>query len=77
MLVTQKNSYICKLFYRPEFTLDEMTHINFDWFRPANCHRHTPEEISTWCKEAGLSIDHINLQEAGITVVATKQGERD
>lgn len=63
---------ICKLYYRPEFTLEEMTHINFDWFRPLNCHRHTPEEVKGWCETAGLSIEHINVQEAGITVVACR-----
>lgn len=63
---------IMKAYYRPEFNLDEMNHINFDWFRPMNCHRHTPEEIKSYCQKAGLSIDHINIQEAGITVVATK-----
>ncbi len=64
---------ICKLYYRPEYSLDEMNHINFDWFRPMNCHRHTPEEVRTWCLEAGLTIEYMNVQEAGITVVALKQ----
>lgn len=64
---------ILKLFYRPEYSIDEMNHINFDWFRPSNCHRHTPEEIKTWCTEAGMIIEHINIQEAGITVVAQKK----
>lgn len=63
---------IMKIFYRPEYTLDEMNHVNFDWFRPMNCQRHTPEEVENYCKRAGLSIEHINIQEAGITVVATK-----
>jgi len=61
---------ICKLYYRPEFTLDEMNHINFDWFRPLNCHRQTPEEVSRWCKEANLEIERMDVQDAGITVVA-------
>jgi len=61
---------ICKLYYRPEFNLEEMNHINFDWFRPLNCHRHTPEEVKGWCEMAGLNIEHINVQEAGITIVA-------
>lgn len=63
---------ICKAYYRPEFEFEEMHHINFDWFRPLNCHRHTPEEITTWCNEAGLQIEHLDVQEAGITVVAKK-----
>lgn len=63
---------ICKAYYRPEFSFDEMHHINFDWFRPLNCHRHTPEEVVKWCGEAGLNIEHIDVQEAGITIVALK-----
>lgn len=68
---------ICKAYYRPEFSFDEMHHINFDWFRPLNCHRHTPEEITTWCNEAGLLIEHIDVQEAGITVVAHREGKEE
>lgn len=64
---------ICKMFYRPDFSLEEMNHVNFDWFRPLNCQRHTPEEIQQWCKEAGLVVEDMNVQEAGITVVAKKQ----
>lgn len=63
---------ICKLYYRPDYSLEEMNHVNFDWFRPLNCHRHTPEEVIAYCKNANLSIEHINVQESGITVVARK-----
>jgi SAM-dependent methyltransferase len=64
---------ICKAYYRQELSFDEMNHINFDWFRPLNCQRHTPEEIRLWCKEADLDIEHIDVQEAGITVVAQRR----
>jgi len=63
---------ICKMFYRPELTIDEMNHINFDWFRPANCHRHSPEEIKSYCADAGMEIELFNVQDAGITVIARK-----
>jgi arsenite methyltransferase len=63
----------CKTYYRPEYSLEEMNHINFDWFRPLNCHRHTMEEVTNYCDRAGLEIEHTNLQEAGITVVARKR----
>lgn len=63
---------ICKLYYRQELTLDEMNHINFDWFRPLNCHRQTPEEVARWCAEAGLEVERMDVQEAGITVVARR-----
>lgn len=64
--------HICKAYFRPELTLDEMNHINFDWFRPLNCHRHTPEEIKSWCAEAGMRVERMDVQEAGISVVAAK-----
>lgn len=64
--------HFCKMYYRPELSLDEMNHINFDWFRPLNCHRQTPEQVQQWCETAGLRIDRINVQQAGITIVATR-----
>lgn len=64
---------VCKLFYRPDYTLDEMNHINFDWFRPANCHRHTVDEVIGFCNESQLEIEHLDHEEAGITVVARRK----
>ena len=63
---------IAKTFYRPELTFDEMHHINFDWYRPSNCHRHTPEEVRTFCARAGLRIERLAEEPAGITVVAQR-----
>ena len=64
--------YVIKAYYRSEFTLDEMNHINFDWFRPLNCHRQTPEEVRKWCDEVNLRIDRMHVEEAGMYVTATK-----
>lgn len=63
---------IFKAYYDPQFSIDEMNHINFDWYRPQNCHRHTPEEIKEYCSNAGLKIDRLFVDEAGISVVARK-----
>jgi len=68
--------YVCKLFYRPELTLDEMNHINFDWFMPKFSHRQTPDEVRNWCEEAGLDIESLNAEEAGITVIARRRAEK-
>lgn len=65
---------ICNVFYRADFTLEEMNHINFDWFRPLNCHRHTEREIRVWCQEAGLSVERLHVCEAGLTTVTVKRG---
>ena len=64
--------YICKMWVRPEVNLNEMNIVNFDWFRPLNCQRHTPEEVREFCGKAGLEITHMDVQESGITVVAKK-----
>lgn len=66
--------HVCKAFYRPEMTLDEMNHINFDWFAPKNAHRQSPEEVRSWCEGLGLAIEREIVEEAGITIVARKAG---
>jgi SAM-dependent methyltransferase len=65
--------YFCKAFHHPDFTLDEMNHLNYDWYAPPNAHRQTPEQVRAWCKEAGLEIEREHLEESGITVVARKR----
>lgn len=65
--------YVCKAFYRPEMTLDEMNHINFDWFAPRNAHRHTEEEIRSWCADVGLEIERERIEDSGITVIAAQR----
>ena len=64
--------HVAKAYFDPELTLDEMAHINFDWYAPRNAHRQSPEEVRTWCEEAGLKIERECVQEAGITVVARR-----
>jgi arsenite methyltransferase len=64
--------HIFKCFYRPDYALDEMNHINFDWYAPKNAFRQSPEEVREWCGEAGLNILHERVEEAGITIVARK-----
>ena len=63
---------ICKAYYRPEYSLEEMNHINFDWFRPSNCHRHTVEETRAMCDAAGLAIARLLEEPSGITVIAER-----
>lgn len=63
---------VCKAYYRSNYSLDEMNHINFDWFRPLNCHRHTPDEVMEYCRKAKLTIERLHVEESGITVIARK-----
>ena len=64
--------HVFKAFYRPEMNLDEMNHINFDWYAPKNAHRQTPEEVRTWCADLNLAIEHERVEDAGITIIARK-----
>lgn len=66
--------HVVKAFYNPELSLDEMNHINYDWFAPANAARQTPEEVRSWCAEIGLKVEHEVVEDAGITVIARKAG---
>ena len=50
-----------------------MNLINFDWYRPLNCFRHTKEEIYEYCELANLKIEMFNEQMAGFTVISTKR----
>lgn len=62
-----------KAYYRSDYSIEEMNHINFDWYRPMNCHRHTPEEIMSYCQHADLEIVRLNEEASGITCIASKR----
>lgn len=62
--------HVAKAFYRPDLTFDEMNHINYDWYAPANAHRQSVEEVRQWCVECGLNIEREVVEDAGITIIA-------
>jgi arsenite methyltransferase len=64
--------HVFKAFHNPDLDLDELNHINYDWYAPRNAHRQSPEEVREWCRELGLEIEHEDVQEAGITVIARR-----
>jgi SAM-dependent methyltransferase len=66
--------HVIKAFHHPDLTLDEMNHINFDWFAPRNAHRQTPHEVRAWCRDAGLEIEREVIEPAGITIIARRAG---
>ncbi len=65
---------VMKAYFRPEYTFEEMHHINFDWYRPLNCHRHTEAEVRDFCTSAGLAIERFHAEPSGFSVVATRVG---
>jgi SAM-dependent methyltransferase len=65
--------HMFKAYYHPDYDLGELNHINYDWYAPRNAHRQSVEEVRAWCAAAGLEVEHENVQEAGITVIARKR----
>ena len=65
--------HILKAFYDATLSLEEMNHINFDWYSPKYALRQTPEEVRSWCSDLGLRIERMVIEPAGITVIAQKQ----
>jgi SAM-dependent methyltransferase len=64
--------HVLKAFYRLEMSIEEMNHINFDWYAPKNAHRQSVDEVRAWCVALGLAIEHEKVEEAGITMIARK-----
>jgi len=65
--------HVMKAFYDPALDLEELNHINYDWFAPVNAHRQSPAEVRSWCDEAALEIEHENIEPAGVTIIARKR----
>lgn len=64
--------HVFKAFHHPQLTLEELNHINFDWYAPRNAHRQSPQEVRDWCAEAALEIEREVVEDAGITIVARR-----
>jgi SAM-dependent methyltransferase len=64
--------HFAKLFWNHALSFDENHLVNFDWYHPHYAHRHTEDEIRSWCEAAALRIDHFDMQESGYTVRAVR-----
>jgi SAM-dependent methyltransferase len=60
--------HFIKCFWSPELGYEENVAINYDWYHPQLCTRHTLEEVLDWFTEAGLRIEHQLVDHYGITV---------
>lgn len=64
--------FFAKCYWNPELTPDHNDLINFDWYHPSLCSRHTIEEVLTWYELNSLKVEHSYEDEYGITVRGTK-----
>ncbi|MBL8820740.1 MAG: class I SAM-dependent methyltransferase [Planctomyces sp.] len=60
--------FFLKCFWNPSLSMDENVAINYDWYHPQLCTRHTADEVLGWFADAGLSVIHHCVDQYGITV---------
>lgn len=66
-------NYFLKCFWNNSLDYNENVAINYDWYHPQLCTRHTLEEIINWYDDAELEIIHSCVDDYGITVRGIKQ----
>lgn len=66
--------FFLKCFWNPELGYEENVAINYDWYHPQLCTRHTPAEVRGWFEEAGLAVNHEHVDPYGITMRGRKKG---
>ena len=60
--------FFLKCFWNPELSFDENVAINYDWYHPQLCSRHTLDEVESWFRDANLEIVHRHVDHYGITM---------
>ena len=64
--------FFLKCYWNDELSSTECDVINYDWYHPQLCSRHTFDEVSDWILDAGLKIQHAYEDHYGITMRASK-----
>lgn len=64
--------YFMKCFWNDGLTHRENAVINYDWYHPEDCTRHTLDEVKSWYTKANLTVTHEVVDHYGITVRGTK-----
>ncbi len=60
--------FFLKCFWNADLSFDANAAINYDWYHPQLCTRHTPEEVTSWFEAAGLKVIHTVVDHYGITM---------
>lgn len=64
--------YFLKCFWNEELSYEENAVINYDWYHPQLCTRHTLPEIEQWFMKNNLQITHTYEDFYGITIHGRK-----
>ena len=60
--------FFLKSFWNPKLKYEENLAINYDWYHPQLCSRHTLEEVLGWFESAQLKVVHSYVDFYGITI---------
>jgi SAM-dependent methyltransferase/uncharacterized protein YbaR (Trm112 family) len=66
--------HFLKCFWNDDFSPNLNDLVNFDWYHPPYASRHTEQEVRGWCDSLGLDVEHLDVGDAGISVLATTLG---
>ncbi len=59
--------FFLKCFWSRDLGFEASAAINYDWYHPQLCTRHTVAEVESWFSDAGLSVVHRLVDPYGIT----------
>jgi len=65
--------FFIKCFWNSEFSFEDNAVINYDWYHPQNCTRHTLEEVRNWFLDNDLIINHQLVDNYGITIKGSRK----
>jgi SAM-dependent methyltransferase len=65
-------NFFVKCYWNPELSAAENNMINFDWYHPSLCSRHTLEEVHGWFSTNRIEVIHSCVDDYGITVRGKK-----
>ena len=65
--------FFMKCFWNPDLDFEANAVINYDWYHPQLCTRHTPDEVRGWFHDAGLTVDQECVDHYGITMRGVKR----
>lgn len=60
--------HFMKCFWSDELDATANAALNYDWYHPQDCTRHTVDEVRGWFERAGLEVVHELVDEYGITM---------
>ena len=64
--------FFMKCFWNSDLSFKDNVAVNYDWYHPQLCSRHTVAEIARWFADQGLTVIHAHEDFYGITMRGTR-----